>query len=475
MSWEDEPGQERWRRLRQQVNRVWADDDPPTLIHAVPPLDLWDVQRPLPAPSDAEQQRSFDFAHRVGAIMLARGASIDDVEASIRSAAVAMGLPHPEVDVTSTSIIVSVRPDPSRAPLTSVSVVRQRSDDHSRLADTHQLLVALAHGQLDREEAFARLNVIETRPHPYGENVVTLARGLLAAAIVTQLGGDWAAALVVATSAMLIDLSGRWLGRFRVPAFYLNLVGGLVATLAAATTTALGAQQTPALVVAGSIVVLLPGGLLVNGVRDALSGYPVSGGARVFEVVLVVAGLVGGVAVGLEVTRALGVDMSVDPSSFSLDALPVRVVSAGVAAAAAAITYYTPYRLLPAAALSGALGMLVLSVVQAVGVRGVPGYALAAFVVGLSAYVLANAQRALPLMVVVPGILSLLPGLTLYTGLLELSTREAFDGIVSIVDAGARGLAIAAAVLVAELVGQPVRRRILPRLSARVRAGTIRR
>ena len=108
MSWEDQPGQERWRRLRRQVNRVWADDDPPTLIHAVPPLDLWEIQRPLPAPVDAEQQRSFDFAHRVGAVMLARGASMDDVEASIRAAALAMGLPSPEVDVTFTSMTVQV-------------------------------------------------------------------------------------------------------------------------------------------------------------------------------------------------------------------------------------------------------------------------------------------------------------------------------------------------------------------------------
>lgn len=463
MSWDDQPGQERWRRLRRQVNRVWADEDPPTLINAVPPLDLWDVQRPLPAPADAEQQRSFDFAHRVGAVMLARGASMEDVEASIRAAVLAMGLPHPEVDVTFTSIVVSVRPDPVRPPLTSVSVVRQRGDDHSRLADTHQLLVALANGQLDREAAFERLAQIEQRPHPYGANAVTGARGVLAAAIVAQLGGSWAAALVVATTAMLIDLVGRGLARHRVPTFYLNVVGGFVATLAAATTTALGAQETPALVVAGSIVVLLPGGTLVNGVRDALSGYVVTGTARVFEVLLVVAGLVGGVGLGLALGRALGVDMSVNPDTLGLDALPVRVASAGVAATAAAIAYYTPYRLLPAAALSGAVGMLVLSVVQSLGVTGVPGYALAAFVVGISGYVLANAQRALPMMVVVPGILSLLPGLTLYTGLLELTTGQPSDGIVSLVDAVARGLAIAAAVLVAELVGQPVRRRVLRR------------
>ena len=466
MVWGDRPGGQRWRRVRKRVNRVWADEDPPTLIHAVPPLDLWDVQRPLPAPVDVEQQRSFDFAHRIGAVMLARGASMEDVEASIRAAALAMGLPSPEVDVTFTSIVVSVRPDPARPPLTSVSVVRQRSDDHSRLADTHQLLIALAAGQLDRRGAFDRLAVIESRPHPYGPNAVTLARGVLAGAIVAQLGGTWAGALVVATLAMLIDLLGRWLARNRVPTFYLNVLAGLIATLAAAATTVIGAQQTPSLVVAGSIVVLLPGGTLVNGVRDALSGYVVTGGARVFEVLLVVAGLVGGVSLGLGLGRAFGVDMSVVPGTLGLDALPVRVLSAAVAGTAAAVTYYTPYRLLPAAALAGALGMLVLSLVEAAGVTGVPSYALAAFVVGLSGYVLANAQRSLPMMVVVPGILSLLPGLTLYAGLLELSTGQAAEGLVTMVDAGARGLAIAAAVLVAELIGQPVRHRILHRSPA---------
>jgi uncharacterized membrane protein YjjP (DUF1212 family) len=461
MTWEQEPGGQRWRRVRQQVNRVWADDDPPTLVHGVPPLDLWDVRRPLPAPVDLEQQRSFDFAHRVGAVMLARGASMEDVEASIRSAALAMGLPTPEVDVTFTSIVVSVRPDPGLPPLTSVSVVRQRSDDHSRLADVHQLLIAMGAGKLDRGAAFDRLKNIEDRPHPYGPNAVTLARGVLAGAIVAQLGGTWKGAVVVAAVAMLIDLIGRWLGRHRVPTFYLNVVAGLVATMAAAVTTLIGAQQTPSLVVAGSIVVLLPGGTLVNGVRDAISGYLVTGTARVSEVLLVVSGLVGGVALGLTLSRAFGVDMSVDPDMLGLDALPVRVASAAVAATAAAVTYYIPYRLLPAAALSGALGMLVLSLVEAAGVIGVPSYALAAFVVGLSGYVLANAQRALPMMVVVPGILSLLPGLTLYTGLLELSTGQTTDGLVSLVSAGARGLAIAAAVLVAELIGQPVRRRVL--------------
>ncbi len=452
---------QRWRRIRRRVDRVLTDQGDASAVEGPPPLDLWNVRQPLSTPVDVERQQSFDFAQRVGAIMLARGASVDDVEASVRAAALAMGLPRPEVDVTFTSIVVSVRADPRQTPLTSVGVVHQRSDDYARLLATHELLVDLTSGQTDRDTVFKRLTAIEERPHPYGRNVVTFARGVFAGAIVAQLGGSWSAAVVVATVAMMIDLVGRWLSIRRVPPFYLNVVGGLVATLAAATTTALGVHQTPALVVAGSIVVLLPGGTLINGVRDALSGYYVTGSARVLEVLVLVGGLVGGVALGLAPSRALGVDMAVLPDGIGLDALPGRVISAVVAGLAAAVAYYAPYRLLPAIAVSGGLGMLVLGLVERPGLAGLAPYPLAAFVIGLSGYLFAHLQRALPMMVVVPAIVSLLPGLMLYTGLFQLVTGEAADGIANLVGAGARGLAIAAAVLVAELIGQPVRRRMV--------------
>ena len=102
----------RLRRIRRQVDQIVADQDPPTLILSPPPLELWHAQRPLAAPVDDERQQSFDFAQRVGAIMLARGASVDDVEASVRAAAMALGLPRPEVDVTFTQLSMSYQADP---------------------------------------------------------------------------------------------------------------------------------------------------------------------------------------------------------------------------------------------------------------------------------------------------------------------------------------------------------------------------
>jgi len=86
--------------------------------------------------------------------------------------------------------------------------------------------------------------------------------------------------------------------------------------------------------------------------------------------------------------------------------------------------------------------------------------ALAAVVIGSGGYVVALIQRALPLSLVVPGIVPL-PALTIYGGMLLLSSGQTINGNVTLLDAASRGLALAAGVLVAELVGQPVRRILL--------------
>lgn len=87
--------------------------------------------------------------------------------------------------------------------------------------------------------------------------------------------------------------------------------------------------------------------------------------------------------------------------------------------------------------------------------------ALAAVVIGFGGYVVALIQRALPLSLVVPGIVPLLPGLTIYGGMLLLSSGQTINGNVTLLDAASRGLALAAGVLVGELVGKPVRRILL--------------
>ena len=73
-----------------------------------------------------------------------------------------------------------------------------------------------------------------------------------------------------------IDRLGRLLGRWGVPPFFLQIVGGFVATvstLALFAIDALPPTTEPSLVIAASITVLLSGFSLMGAVQDAISGH----------------------------------------------------------------------------------------------------------------------------------------------------------------------------------------------------------
>ncbi len=434
--------------------RLWRDTDPPTSpgLRRSP----WATNKRLPGPQDRELYRSFDFSLRVGDMLLTRGAAVSDVEASVLAAATAMGLERAEADVTFTAITLSVRPDPEAPPVTAVRVVRARADDHARLTDAHGLLLDLTQGKVTREEAFERLTAIERQPRPYPRWFVTLARGVLAAAIVVLLGGGVLGATVAFATGCVLDRIGRVLAHRAVPTFFLNVIGGTLATVVAVALVALGAPISPALVVSGGIIVLLPGVLLVTSMQDALTGFLVTGAARAFEAMILVAGIVAGVAIGLDIGNRFDVDLSVVFRAQPYEELALRTAAAAVAAAAVAVGAYTPRRLVPSAALAGATGVVTAAIVETITDSAQAAVAVAGAAVGALGYVLAQRQRALPLSLVVPGITPLLPGLQIYTSLLLLTDGRTNEGIVSFLDAAFRALAVASAVLLAETISRSI-------------------
>ena len=125
--------------------------------------------------------------------------------------------------------------------------------------------------------------------HPYPRWLATVGWAGLAAAVALLLGGGpmiWFTAFVVTA---LIDRIGRLLSRWGVPSFFLQMVGGFVATFSTLGLLAAGAlppSTDPSLVVAASITVLLSGLSLMGAVQDAISGHPVTAAGRAVEIAL---------------------------------------------------------------------------------------------------------------------------------------------------------------------------------------------
>lgn len=415
----------------------------------------------LPEPELREAYLVLDLALRAGEVLLYGGAGAADVAATATAIAHACGLQRVECDITFTSITLTYVRAADVAPVTRVRLVRQRALDYTRVTKVHALVDDLLEGRTDRAGAAERLDAIRTSPHPYRSWAVTLWRALLATAIVVLLSGGPVVAAAAFGSTVVVDRVVRRLTRRSVPAFYLNTVGATIATGVAVGLAAADVGVQPSLVVAGGIILLLPGTVLVGAVQDAITGYLVTASARAFETVILTAGIVTGVALALEIGLRFGVEVQVvGPTPLSLGQLPVQVLAAGVAAASFAAANYAPRRTLVGAGLAGALGWVVLLATREGGLSVTFSSGAAAVAVGFASYILAQVQRTPPLVYLAAGIIPLLPGLTIYRGMLRISEGDPLGGLVLLSGAATTGLALAAGAILGEFLAQPARREV---------------
>ncbi|MGH3472268.1 MAG: threonine/serine ThrE exporter family protein [Nocardioidaceae bacterium] len=400
---------------------------------------------------------TLDLALRVGEVLLSSGAGAADVTATMLSVTTACGLRNCEVDVTFTALTLGYQPGPETVSHTQIRAVRFRATDYSNLTAVEHLVRALVDGEINRDDARAQLVAISSARHRYPRWAVTLGWGLMAVGVSLFIGGDWKVSVIAFAVAVTIDLLNRTMSRRRVPTFYQQVAGGLVATLVAVAAVAAHLQVDPSRVVTVGIIMLLAGIAFVGAVQDALTSFYVTSGARGLEALLLTGGIIAGVSGGLAVADRAGVTVVFTPVSATWNDLPTALIGSALTASAFAFSSYAPVRALGPIALVGVLGQLVYRFIVLQGFGIAWASAIAAVAIGAVAYSLSGRFRVPSLVVVVSGITPLLPGLSIYKGL-YLMTRGVNGGLVSLATALAIAIALAAGVILGEYLAQPLKR-----------------
>ncbi|CAN5632488.1 hypothetical protein BH24ACT11_BH24ACT11_16390 [soil metagenome] len=142
------------------------------------------------------------------------------------------------------------------------------------------------HQTIDRRSARQRIAEISSAAKPYPRWLVSVASGLVAAGMAILLRGDLLETVVAFVTTVLLDQTLRQLARRRIPGFYQQIAGALLATSVTLLLRALDVPVRPSIIIAASIVVLLAGVTIVGAVQDALTGYYVTASARTFEAAL---------------------------------------------------------------------------------------------------------------------------------------------------------------------------------------------
>jgi uncharacterized membrane protein YjjP (DUF1212 family) len=446
------------RRLRSAVRRPASKlltPGPPTveLLHPIGPQ----------VPDDRHVQQVIDLCIRIGEVLLSSGEGTGETTDTMLRVANAFGLSAVDVDITFTAITMCCHRGMAATPITSMRLVTHRGLDLTLLAKVYRLVEQIERGRGLRPSA-ADLDEIVTATHPYPRWVATSGAAGLAGALALLLGSAWVAVLGAAVITAVIDVTGRFLARHRLPAFFRQVMGGFLATGVTAVLVKVGMLPEgtqPELVVAAGITVLLSGLAVVGTVQDAIGGYHVTAAGRGAEIGVLSAGLLTGVVLGLKVAQNAGVTLDVAAELPQSGArIAWTIAGAGLASAFYALNGYSPLFALLFAALAGAAGRGTYVLLTTFGAGPVAAAGVAATVVGLSAGLLRRAGRVPwgkvpPLVVTLAGISPLLPGLTAYRGFYELSVEGLTDGLVTIVLALAIGLALAAGVTLGQYLTRP--------------------
>ncbi len=432
---------------------------------------------------DTEEQaavEAMDFALRLGELMLRSGAAASRVEASVIAVGAAAGLRRLDVDITLQSLHMQCVLRGGKT-VTRLRVVQGARHDFARLDAIHQLVDEIvAHGW-DAARAHRQLRELRTRPRTWSQDVVLVSTGVLVGAVTMMLGAGWVAVLVAAASGMTVHRLTRFLGRHGYPEFYQMAFGAFVATSIAWIAYALGVN-TPvpvsgsdfAFMVAGGIVILLPGRATAAAVEDVISGYQVTGAGRILAVILNTSGLTVGVGgaltATLTLTDLLGRDF-VSPEVLDLRSFvspgPATFIGAFILGMSAAINAQARKRLIVPIGLLCMTGVAISRLVtETFGLGITIASGAAAVVIGVVGRLLASRFHSTAMTFLVPASFGLLPGLAIFRGLYEMVSADASsgpmgeltvqNGLTTILGAFATLLAISTGTMLGELLTGPI-------------------
>ncbi|MFJ8000232.1 threonine/serine exporter ThrE family protein [Streptomyces sp. NPDC096310] len=397
--------------------------------------------------------RVLDLTLRIGELLLAGGEGAEDVEAAMFAVSRAYGLDRCEPTVTFTLLSISHQPSLVDDPVTASRTVRRRGTDYTRLSAVYTLIDDITTEDTDTtlEEAYRRLAEIRRNRHPYPGWALTAASGLLAGSASVLVGGSVLVFVVAALGAMLGDRLA-WLCAGRgLPEFYQFVVAAMPPAAMGVALTLLGPHLSwegrPSAVITGGLFALLPGRALVAGVQDGLTGYYITAGARLLEVMYFFIAIVVGVLLVLYLGVQLHAELNPE-AALHADVRPVAQTLAAVTLSLAfAILLQQERSTVLMVSLNGGIAWVVYAAMHDIGrISPVAATAVAAGVVGLFGQLFSRYQFASALPYVTAAIGPLLPGSATYFGLLGFAQNELDRGLAYLSQAVALALAIAVGV-----------------------------
>ncbi len=233
-----------------------------------------------------------NLAAEAGKIMLQNGGETYRVEQTIGMICRAYNIKNTESFVSPTAIITSTTSEEGKNS-TIIKRITARSIDLHKVALVNDLSRKLQGNPLPFDEFSKELDRIRQYPS-YSRNLKMLFAGLNTAAFTILFNGTIYDFIVAFIAGMLINRLCALLARLRVNDFFINVMGGTLAGLIGLIASTINPIFHQDKIIIGSIMLLVPGLVITNAIRDTIAGDLISGLSRGLEAIVIA----GAIAIG---------------------------------------------------------------------------------------------------------------------------------------------------------------------------------
>ena len=370
------------------------------------------------------------------------GAETYRVEESVRRIAAAYGL-EARVYAVPHSLFITIM-IPGERPLTQLCRMEYFGTDLEAVEQYSNLSRRICAEKPDWETARRWLDEADRSEKRFGLPMDLLGHVLVASGFCLFFGGSWNDALCAAPCGLLLGFLSRWLGKTNT--FFQKIISAFLMALLAYGLSALGLSSNVDTCVIGALMLLVPGILFTNAMRDIIFGDTNSGINRIVEVLLIAAAIALGTAAAWHVSVSLwGTPVNLPVLHYN----PVIQCIFSIVASAGFVIIFNIHgygNLL--CALGGGITWAAFLVVQALGGEDLLCYFVSTVVAAAFAEVMARVRKYPAISYLISSLLPLIPGSGIYYAAQQAMQGNS-DGFVSI---GSHTLAIAGCMAVGILL-----------------------
>jgi len=264
-----------------------------------------------------DYNKLLDLATDLGYELAMSGAETFRVEESISRVLTAYGV-ESEVFAIPNYLIVSIHPEEGQ-PITRMRRIGMHGNDLDSVEKFSGLSRAYCNRTPEPKEGLRWMELVRSQKLKYSTPMFYLGNFLGAAGYSLFFGGNGIDAFCGGICGMLIGFVDRFMTDLKANQFFRTIAESFLMAMLAYAMGALGITSNPDAVTIGALMILVPGLLFTNAMRDIIYGDTNSGINRIVQVLLIAVALALGTATAWNLASALwGVPVSAAGNPYSV-------------------------------------------------------------------------------------------------------------------------------------------------------------